>query len=172
MNRLMNNQIFDINEMIESCSDKSQETDLIVDKNLYSKTFSTMQRSNTFLMMYSYFEEYLYHFSSRCNIDLKSTKNGVLERFKPVFESVFGLDLSKDKDWNFICDCKKVRDCLLHANGRIDLSKNKDHLENFIQQNNTMITVETYTIVLSNEFLQKMNKTLCRFIDKIELDNL
>lgn len=171
MDRLMNNRKVEINEMIESCDDKKRRIDLIIDKELYTDDFPSMLRTNIFLMMYSYLEEYLTHLSHICKFDTRSSRNSILERFRPVFKSVFNMDLGKDKDWDFICDCKKVRDCFLHANGRINLSEDKDHLENFIQRNSGMVTKENHSIVLTPEFLQKMNKTLSRFIDRIKLED-
>jgi len=44
------------------------------------------------------------------------------------------MDLEKDTDWQFICDCEKIRDGLLHANGRIDLSEDKAELEKIVSR--------------------------------------
>ena len=166
--RLMGNQVVEIDEYIKTCTDDERMRKLIVDKEIYSKTFPEMQRSNTFLMMYSYFEEFLFLACKMLDKETKVRGNGSIKRFKPILEKGLGLDLKKDSDWDFICECAKVRNCILHANSRIDLSKDKIYLEKVISESNGLLKIHTKRLVVTDEFLQEVNKVLYSFIAKIE----
>jgi|GraSoiStandDraft_16_1057320.scaffolds.fasta_scaffold4259246_1 hypothetical protein len=78
------------------------------------------------------------------------------------------MDLEKDTDWQFICDCEKIRDGLLHANGRIDLSEDKADLEKIVSRSKGWLAVNLERIVLTGEFLEKVRDVLNDFIEKIE----
>lgn len=94
--------------------------------------------------------------------------SGSIRRFKPVFKEVLGMDLGKDPDWQFICDCEKIRDCLLHANGRIDLSRNKDEFGSIIARSGGLRKVRTEHVEITGEFLDKFHIVTNSFITKVE----
>ncbi len=77
------------------------------------------------------------------------------------------MDLEKDPDWQFICDCEKIRDCLLHANGRVDLSKDKEYLEKIVFCSNDLLRIDLKRIVITDGFLQEVNKVLYSFLTKV-----
>jgi len=166
--RLLSRQIDEIDEEIKTCSDEERQQELIYAKTIYSTTFDQMLRSNTFLMMYSYLEEFLYlvqkHFSKETNAEGK----GSIKRFKSVFKESLGIDLEKDPDWQFISDCEKSRDCLLHANGRVDLSKNRAEIEKIVSRSHGLLKVDQQRIVLTGEFIKKVSIVLRNFIAKVE----
>ena len=78
---------------------------------------------NTFLMMYSYLEEWLYLDWKvyAPNVKLVDRK-GSIGRFMDVVKQL-GVDLSS-KYWQVLKDAEEIRNCLLHANGRISLLTN------------------------------------------------
>jgi len=168
-NRLTGNQVFEINQELELCKNTDREFDLIYAKNFYSKTFDRMLLANTFLMMYSFLEEFMYHvwnrFSNGVSIE---QKKGSIKRFKNVFKQSLGIDLGKDADWQFIVHCEKIRDCLLHANGRIDLFKDGSDIRKIIASSNGLLESDLERIILKREFIVKVNHVLNRFIGKIE----
>jgi len=167
----MGNQAVEIDEYIKTCTDDERMKKLIVDKEIYSETFPEIQLRNTFLMMYSYFEEYLYLVWRIYGKEMRLKDNGGIKRFKPIFEKGLGMDLEKNPDWDFICDCAKVRNCMLHANRRVDFSKsekNKVSLEKIVSRSNGLLKIHSQRIVLTDKFLQKVNKVLDSFIAKVE----
>jgi hypothetical protein len=168
-NRLMGNRVFEINQELESCNDTDREFELIYEKRIYGTTFDRMLLVNTFLMMYSFLEEFMYHiwkrFSNGASLD---QKKGSITRFRNVFKKSFGMDLAKDSDWQFIVCCEKIRDCLLHANGRIDLSKDESVLRKIIASSNGLLESDLERIILKREFIVKVNHVLNSFIEKIE----
>ena len=166
-NRLMRNQIFDINEEIRSCKDEKVKNILIVERGNFAKTFLDTLQSNTFLMMYSYLEEFLYCLRGIYSSETELEDKGSIKRFKPIFVNCLEMDLEKDPDWQFICDCEKIRDCLLHANGRVDLSKDKEYLEKIVFCSNDLLRIDLKRIVITDGFLQEVNKVLYSFLTKV-----
>lgn len=80
--------------------------------------YDRMLHINTLLMMFSYLEEWLYLCwkSYAPNIDIVD-REGSLGRFKNVAKEL-GVDLSS-KLWQDLKNVEEIRNCLLHANGRI-----------------------------------------------------
>jgi len=166
--RLMRNQIFDIKQEIASCNNEKLKDILIRDKENFDKTFLDTLQSNTFLMMYSYLEEFLYSVRGIYSCETELGDRGSIKRFKRVFVDCLGIDLEKDLEWKFICDCEKIRDCLLHANGRVDLSKDKKSLENIVSCSNDLLRIDLKRIVITDRFLEEVNNVLWSFLTRVE----
>jgi hypothetical protein len=99
----------------------------------------------------------------------KLPSGGGIKRFKLVLEKVLKMNLGKDSDWQFICDCQELRDCMLHANGRIDLLKNEVNKVNIkrIVSSSKKLDIQSDRITLTDEFLQEVNLVLLRFIERV-----
>lgn len=128
--------------------------DLETRRELYINTFEPYLRINTFLMMVSHLEEWLFHTWKRYApaIELLEAK-GSIGRFKPVLKEV-GVDLSCSKPWMFLKGCQDIRSCLLHANGRVSLNRNPEKIHNFVAQHSDKMEVEADRLVLTGEFLR------------------
>ncbi len=124
--------------------------------------------ANTFLMMYSHLEEFLYYVKKIYGQEQVFSNSGSLKRFKEIIRNVIGLDLSQDRGWEFICDYEKVRDCLLHANGRVSISKDKRDLEIIIEKSCGQLSIKHDRIGLSGKYLNKISNTIESFIERIE----
>jgi len=164
----MRNQILDINKEIASCNDRELKDILIVDKENFDKTFLDTLQSNTFLMMYSYLEEFLYSVREIYRSKTEFKERGSIKRFKGVFVDCLSIDLEKDPEWKFIRDCEKIRDCLLHSNGRVDLSKDKESLENIVSCSNDLLKIDLKRIIITDRFLEEVNKVLHSFLARVE----
>ena len=88
----------------------------------YSVVYPERLRNNSFLMLFSLFEETMV---DTCRLVSGAAFTGVgsgIKRFKkPLYDA--GLDLFDTGDWAFLMDCQKIRNALLHANGRPHLLK-------------------------------------------------
>ena len=80
--------------------------------------------NNTFLMFYSYAEEWIF-------LKIKGTKyhsliedRGSITRFKKSLKQL-GLDVSRN-DWCILSEAEHIRNCLSHVDGRIDLISLRD----------------------------------------------
>ena len=82
----------------------------------------------TFLMVYSYFEEDLYLLWKRKPTGVPRVDDNSIKRYQRVLTSL-GFDL-QHSSWQFMFfDANALRDSLLHANGRLDHSRNRARLD-------------------------------------------
>ena len=166
--RLMKNQVAAIDVKLKACNDKHERKELLHAKEVYINTFDKLLGTNTFLMMYSHLEEFLYHVWKIFGREEIVNNSGSLKRFKRIIKNVIGLDLSKDREWEFIRDCEKIRDCLLHANGRVSISKAKNDIERIIKKSRGHLSKKKDRIELSNEYLEKVSNTMDSLIKRVE----
>ena len=165
--RNFQNEISWINEKLEgnnSLSDQ-EKTDLETKKEIYINTFEPYLRVNTFLMMVSYLEEWLFHTWKQFTptTELFEAK-GSIGRFKPVLKEI-GVDLSRSRPWMFVKGCQDIRSCLLHANGRVSLNRNPEKVHNFVAQHNDKIKIESDRLLLTGEFLDFFQKAVEQLIE-------
>ena len=153
--RNFQNEIAWMNERLEDGSLSEQEKIKLRDrKNTYVNTFEPYLRINTFLMMVSHLEEWLYrtwkqHAPATGLLEAK----GSIGRFKPVLNEI-GVDLSRSEPWMFLKGCQDVRSCLLHANGRVSLNRKPDRIRNFVARHHDIIRIVNDRLVPDGAFLK------------------
>ncbi len=170
--RNFQNEIVWINEKLEEDDSLSQheKNDLRAKKKLYLETFEPYLRVNTFLMMVSHLEEWLWHIWKR-----HAPRTGLLEskgsigRFKPVLKAA-GVDLSHSDSWRFIKGCQDIRSCLLHANGRLSLNRNPDKIHRFVDQYGDIIKIESDRLVLDGKFLTCFQDAAEKLIESVKFE--
>jgi len=168
--QMMKNQVSRINRKLNSFNDMAERKQLIVAKDTYINTFDGLLNINTFLMMYSHLEEFLYHVWKSFGKEQDVNKNsGSLKRFKPIIENVMKLDLNQDHEWELLCDYEKIRNSILHANGRVSISKNKNEMERIINRSSDHLSIKKDRIGLSGEFLESVSITIESLIKRIEI---
>ena len=168
--QMMKNQVSRINRKLNSCNDTAERKQLIIAKDTYINTFDGLLNINTFLMMYSHLEEFLYHVWKSFGKEQDVNKNsGSLKRFKPIIENVMKLHLNQDHEWELLCDYEKIRNCILHANGRVSISKDKNELERIINRSSDHLSIKNDRIGLSGEFIERVSITIESLIKRIEI---
>lgn len=165
--RQFQKEISRINEELEERASLSEQeqADLETRKDLYSSTFEPYLWINTFLMMVSHLEEWLFHTWKRHapTTELLEAK-GSIGRFKPVLKEI-GLDLSRSKPWMLIKACQDIRSCLLHANGRVSLNRNPEKIHNFVAQHSDKIEIKADRLVLTGDFLKFFQEAVEELIE-------
>jgi len=163
--RNFENEIAWMNEKLEGDSlSELEKARFRARKDIYSDTFESYLRINTFLMMVSHLEEWLYHLWKQ-----HAPATGILEakgsigRFKPVLQDI-GVDLSRSGPWMFLKGCQDVRSCLLHANGRVSLNRNPQRIRNFVAQYNDIISIVNDRLVLEGMFLKRFQEAVKKLI--------
>ena len=159
------NEIAWMNEKLEDNSlDDQEKVKLGARKSTYITNFEPYLRINTFLMMVSHLEEWLYHLWKRNapETELLEAK-GSIGRFKPVLKEI-GVDLSRSGAWMFLKGCQDVRSCLLHANGRVSLNRNPDRVRNFVAQYTDIIRIANDRLVLDGVFLRRVQDAVEQLI--------
>lgn len=139
------------------------------DKNFNKSILQDYDRNlhiNTFLMMYSYLEEWLFvdWKAYASNVELEN-KKGSIGRFRNVVKQL-GVDLSSNY-WQVLMDAEEIRNCLLHANGRISLLKDSVKVKNIIDKKDSRLTIVMDRVVISGEYLQKFNENIANLMDII-----
>lgn len=141
------------------------------EKNLGKSILYNYDRNlhiNTFLMMYSYLEEWLYvtwkAYAPNAGL---SAQKGSISRFKEILKQL-GADLSSNY-WQVLMDAEEIRNCLLHANGRISLLKDskKTKVENIISKKDSTLKIDKDRIVISGDYLQKFNVNIADLMNII-----
>ena len=167
VSRSFQNEISRINEKLEGGDYLSgqERTSLQTRKDIYINTFEPYLGINTFLMMVSHLEEWLFHTWKQHapTTELLEAK-GSIGRFKPVLKEI-GMDLSRSRPWMFVKGCQNIRSCLLHANGRVSLNRNPDRIRNFVAQHDDEIKIEDDQLVLTGEFLKYFQEAVERLIE-------
>ena len=167
--RNFQNEIAWMNEILEkedSLSDQ-EKIKLKAKKSIYINTFEPYLRVNTFLMMVSHLEEWLYHIWKRQAPTTELFKaKGSIGRFKPVLKEI-GVDLSRSGSWMFVKGCQDIRSCLLHANGRVSLNRNPDKILKFVDQYSDKIKIESDRLVLNGEFLNCFQNAVEQLINSV-----
>lgn len=139
------------------------------DKNLNKSILQDYDRNlhiNTFLMMYSYLEEWLYvdWKAYAPNVELQN-KKGSIGRFRNIVKQL-GVDLSSSY-WQVLMDAEEIRNCLLHANGRISLLKDSKKIKDIIARKDSRLNIVKDRVVISGEYLQKLNENIADLMDII-----
>lgn len=168
--RNFHNEIARINRLLDGDKSLSEEekSSLEARKSIYITTFHPHLRINTFLMMVSHLEEWLYHVWKHFTpaTGLLEAK-GSIGRFKPVLKEI-GVDLSRSGPWMFLKGCQDVRSCLLHANGRVSLNRNPERIRNFVAQYGDIIGIESGRLVLDGKFLRRVQEQVEQLIQSVK----
>ena len=139
------------------------------DKNFNKSILQDYDRNlhiNTFLMMYSYLEEWLYvDWKAYAPNVVLQNKKGSIGRFSNIVKQL-GVDLSSSY-WQVLMDAEKIRNCLLHANGRISLLKDSKKVKDIIARKDSRLTIVMDRVVISGEYLQKLNENIANLMDII-----
>lgn len=90
-----------------------------IDEKKYAKdleVYDSYLTQNTFLMIYSHLEEFLYLLSNKTT---DPNKKGLDRFILPTIDK-------NQKHWNALLNAQKIRNCLLHSNGRISFVNKSD----------------------------------------------
>jgi len=160
----------EISNKINDCTRKDKKfVDLKIERNLYAETYKNHLMINTFLMLYSHLEEWLYLIWKKYGRDIElEDSRGSISKYKPFLKGVFKMDLSKDWDWSLLIDAEKIRNCLLHANGRIDLVRNRAEMDSVIKRHKTYLHMKTKRLFIHQTLLEKLFSSIHSIIYKVE----
>jgi hypothetical protein len=150
--------------------DRKTEVDLRIERDLFASTYRYHMVNNTFLMLYSHLEEWLYHIWKTYGrtVDLNGKKRGSVSRFSPVLQHVLNIDLSSDRNWQFVVEAEKIRNCLLHANGRIDLSTNSEDLRQIVVRRKNLLSESNSRVNLTQAYIERFFECVQNIILRVE----
>ena len=116
-------------------------------------------------MLYSHAEEWLHILSKKYFPHFTIKRGGSITRYKKVIRDGFGIDVSSGA-WQLLTDCEKLRNCLLHANGRIDLMKNAYEMKQIATRHG--IDVKLDRLQVTSNFLASFASEVETFINELQ----
>ena len=164
--RLMRNEVVWIDRKLdlENLSE-AESQELRARKSEYSQEFLFQLRANAFLMMYGHLEEWLYHICRRFQVKV-SSRSGGLKRFAEGLKLVLDEEISSITEWSFLLDCSEVRNCLLHANGRISLFKKESRIRQISASRSSGLEIVRDRIRVKGRFLEKVDRNIQTLIQR------
>jgi hypothetical protein len=122
--------------------------------------FDKMNSANVMLLALSFLEEMLVLLWKKQLLDTPIPYEGSISRYKPLMKNL-GLDLENMPPcWAVLLDAYKVRNCILHANGRIDLMKNPMEMRSCIERHGDVLDKRLEIVVITPLFLERCIKAI------------
>lgn len=120
-------------------------------------------RNFCFIMHLSNFEEISYLICKSENVEIGN--NSSIKRFSEGWKKRTGKDLITLDEWTFLTNAEKVRNCILHACGRLSLvkEKNKPALESIIKYEN--LPLNSGRVEITIDYLNKVKNSIIRVIE-------
>ena len=137
--------------------DAENDPGVIADLENYDDYLS----SNTFLMAYSYLEEYLYLIWKHRARGQERKRGFSIDRYEEILK---GLGVSPHHQaWQFLLKATDIRHCLLHANGRLSFMKkpSSERMRDLIREFAGEMTIKTGDRLAVNVHF------LSRFVDNV-----
>lgn len=144
---------------------------LIHKRSSFEKTFKNFHFYSFLILCFSYFEIWLIKV---CKDELKNRKlltklsksksNDLDHVYKRTLKCVNVSIETNSKKWDEIKDIQKVRNVIVHCNGRVIGSKYEIQVRRYIERRDD-ITVERGRIILSKEFCAYVLNTVELFLD-------
>lgn len=123
---------------------------------------------NSFLNAFSALEELLAICKRVRASTLPPSQGSGLERFKPMLAHM-GIDLGSIGAWAFLVDSSLIRDCLMHAHGRINLMRNPSAVVACINRYPDKLALVGQHVRLTPDFVHTFVKKAREFADCIVL---
>lgn len=130
---------------------------------------------NSFLMVYSYFEEYLCLLWRGYQQDVTLGRINSIKHYKPMLRNI-GVNLG-GSNWGFLMEAVAIRNCLLHANGRVSFIKeetNRDKIRKIVRKYPGGLSIELLdSLTMNSDFVSKFVQQIRKFLDTVSqwLDN-
>lgn len=109
------------------------ELDRVYWSRVYEEEFPAKLRKTCFLMMFGHLEEMLVLLHKEDDGRLVELGKGSgIKKHKAHISYCLGGDLGESKDYQFLMEAQEVRNCLLHAAGRVSMMANAVSLQKII----------------------------------------
>jgi hypothetical protein len=115
----------------------------------------TLNSASCFLVMFGYLEEMLLvlHRTAAPLVQI-DTRRGALERFRPVF-TFLGKEAGRLPCWSSLVDAGVIRNCLMHANGKVSSMSNAEDVKACISRSKKGLLLQNGRVALTPIYLSK-----------------
>lgn len=165
--RLVRNEKVRINRELER-DDLNAESrkELESLKRAYETWYRKHMITNSFLMIYSHFEEWLGVICRTSSTEMPERWRSGLERFKDRFETEHSIKLSNGPRWGQLRVSEKARDILLHAGGNISLARGgRQMCEQLVSRNKDRFEIDNSRLVPKEAHLAKFVEEVADFTE-------
>mgnify|MGYP001577701056 CR=1 FL=1 len=97
----------------------------------------------------------------------KDLKGASLERLKTYLEKVAQVRLPDEKTLQEVNDIQKVRNCIVHAGGELELSKDKARLIQLVKESNGISVDEDGYLLVSLEYYSRAIQSASELFEQI-----
>jgi hypothetical protein len=151
----LTSKVVALDKSVDAAHTRDQRIDRKHQASTYGDVYGPMLRQTTFLLMYSHAEEWLYQIwrTYAKEYELEPRK-GSIRRFKKVVKNALGVDVKHDTNWQVLCGSEIVRDCLLHANGRVSMMRAPGIIEGVVRRRKGLLEINKDRLRISTVFLQ------------------
>lgn len=124
-----------------------------------------------FLVLESQLGQLCDQVKNRRNLPVRASefRGGVVQRAKTYLRKMAGI---KDVDWTYVEDLSKIRNCIVHALGKVDLSRDKDRLRHLaLRGNGLTISDDEFSeegiLLVSADYCSQAVRNVSAFFDEV-----
>lgn len=138
----------------------------------YEHDFPSKIRYSFLVLLYVVFETRLKaacdEITERRNLALKENelKGSAIERAKLFLEKVAEITLKDQVPWQDIMDFQKVRDCIVHSNGQIEISRDKKRIKDLCKKD-VGLSVDAGSLIIDYKYCTRTLETVLGFFVQI-----
>ncbi|MDO8886079.1 hypothetical protein [Candidatus Oleimmundimicrobium sp.] len=139
-------------------------------------------RNSLFVLSYSTIENFLNRYCKRAKeacglkLTLNDLKDGGIERAKNYLKKVAEIDFPENGEWAEIKHYNRIRNFIVHNDGKLDDSKKAEKVEKYIEKSDLLDLekskingkVVKKTIVLKRGFCEEVLKTIKEFLFQLD----
>ena len=139
-----------------------------------TEVFPHIFRSSLFVTCYSFFEHELnelcgyFHKHQSCPIKINDLKGDGIFRAKIYLKKVVGIEFpDQSTSWEDIVDYNKIRNIIVHNNGKLDDSQKSKRIEEFIKKKSSIKLNNLKFIKFNDNFSLEIISTIKEFLDEL-----
>ncbi len=144
-----------------------------------SDVFPKIIRHSMFITSYAFLEHALSQLTSGLaheapkRVSVEDLKGDGIDLARAYLKKVQGVTFpDQSAEWNRLSDYRKIRNCLVHADGRIDQGQRGQAIRNFLQRNPQFGSLDQFSrISLEPAAAQDMIRTVRAFLSQL-FDNV
>jgi hypothetical protein len=149
------------------------QADIIIFERRYFHDFPSIIRYSFVVQLHILLETRLKaicdEISKRKGLGLKESdfKGSPIERVCVFLEKVMKLPVKEHSTWEWLKNLQKVRDCIVHSNGNIELSRDKKYLIDLCRNKRIGLSVESGTLMIDRDYCDESLKMINSFFQEL-----
>lgn len=163
---LLKNEVTRLDSKLET--DADENGNLRQERGLCQEAFPRYLASGTFLLLFASAEEWFELVRRTYAKETEKHDRGTLTAFRDILKYELCYDPETSEGWRVISDCEKLRNCLIHANGRKDLSSNPADVGSLLRRRSKYLRESNKRIVVEPELLFLFAAAVREIVDRVQ----